>query len=141
MAQQFWTFSLHPLLAENQRLILNSDQSILSLIRGEEILEQQLLSPGEMYVIEALLKNYPDYCPYEIVLSAMTGKSIDQCREKVLWGIEEGTVDVVMRPVRNLLGRCRMKLRPFGIEVKSIVHMGYLLVPLKRRAGTRAVAV
>jgi hypothetical protein len=67
----------------------------------------------------------------------MTGKSIDQCREKVLWGIEEGTVDVVMRPVRNLLGRCRMKLRPFGIEVKSIVHMGYLLVPLKRKSGTR----
>jgi len=141
MTQLFKAFQLQPLLAENQRLILNSDQSILSLIMGEEILEQQLLSPGEMYVIEALLKNYPDYCPYEIVLSAMTGKSIDQCREKVLWGIEEGTVDVVMRPVRNLLGRCRMKLRPFGIEVKSIVHMGYLLVPLKRRAGTRAVAV
>jgi len=141
MTQQFRTFSLHPLLAENQRLILNCDQSILSLLGGEEILEQQLLSPGEMYVVEALLKNYPDYCPYEIVLSAMTGKSIDQCREKVLWGLEEGTVDVVMRPVRNLLGRCRMKLRPFGIEVKSIVHMGYLLVPLKRRAGTHAMAV
>ena len=137
MTQLFKAFQLQPLLAENQRLILNSDQSILSLIMGEEILEQQLLSPGEMYVIEALLKNYPDYCPYEIVLSAMTGKSIDQCREKVLWGIEEGTVDVVMRPVRNLLGRCRMKLRPFGIEVKSIVHMGYLLVPLKRKSGTR----
>jgi len=137
MSQQFKAFQLHPLLPEDHRLILNYDQSILSLIMGEEILEQQLLSPGEMYVIEALLKNYPDYCPYEIVLSAMTGKSIDQCREKVLWGIEEGTVDVVMRPVRNLLGRCRMKLRPFGSEVKSIVHMGYLLVPLKRKSGTR----
>ena len=67
----------------------------------------------------------------------MTGKSIEQCREKVLWGLEEGAVDVVMRPVRNLLGRCRMKLRPFGIEIKSIVHMGYLLVPLKRKSGAR----
>ncbi len=141
MAQQFKAFQLHPLLPENNRLILNYDQSILSLIMGEEILEQQLLSPGEMYMVAELLKNYPDYCPYELVLSAMTGKSIEKCREQVNWGLEEGTVDVVMRPVRNLLGRCRMKLRPFGIEIKSIVHMGYLLVPLKRRAGTHAMAV
>jgi hypothetical protein len=83
-----------------------------------------------------LIRMYPEYCPYEIVLSAMTGKSIEQCREKVLWGLEEGTVDVMMRPVRNLLVRCRMKLRPFGIEIKSIVHMGYLLVPLKRTHET-----
>ena len=137
MSQQFKCFQLHPLLPETNQLILNYDQGILSLVTGEEILEQQLLSPSEMYVIDALLKNYPEYCPYEIVLSSMTGKSVDACREKVLWGLEEGTVDVVMRPVRNLLGRCRMKLRPFGIEVKSLVHMGYLLVPLKRKAGTR----
>jgi hypothetical protein len=137
MSQQIKDFPLNPLLPEKNRLILNYDQGILSLVMEEEILEQQLLSPSEMYVIEALLKNYPEYCPYEVVLSAMTGKSIEQCREKVLWGLEEGTVDVVMRPVRNLLGRCRMKLRPFGIEIKSIVHMGYLLVPLKRRSGAR----
>jgi hypothetical protein len=137
MSQQFKNFQLQPLLAEPNHLILNYDQGILSLVTREEILEQQLLSPSEMYVIDALLKNYPEYCPYETVLSAMTGKSVDACREKVLWGLEEGTVDVVMRPVRNLLGRCRMKLRPFGIEVKSLVHMGYLLVPLRRKSGTR----
>ncbi len=137
MSQQIKDFPLNPLLPEKKRLILNYDQGILSLVGEEEILEQQLLSPSEMYVIEALLKNYPEYCPYEVVLSAMTGKSIEQCREKVLWGLEEGAVDVVMRPVRNLLGRCRMKLRPFGIEIKSIVHMGYLLVPLKRKSGAR----
>ena len=137
MSQQIKEFPLNPLLPKKKRLILNYDQGILSLVAEEEILEQQLLSPSEMYVIEALLKNYPEYCPYEVVLSAMTGKSIEQCREKVLWGLEEGAVDVVMRPVRNLLGRCRMKLRPFGIEIKSIVHMGYLLVPLKRKSGAR----
>jgi hypothetical protein len=137
MSQQIKVFPLNPLLPEKDRLILNYDQGILSLVGEEEILEQQLLSPSEMYVIEVLLKNYPEYCPYEVVLSAMTGKSIEQCREKVLWGLEEGAVDVVMRPVRNLLGRCRMKLRPFGIEIKSIVHMGYLLVPLKRKSGAR----
>jgi hypothetical protein len=137
MSQQIKDFPLNPLLQENSRLTLNYDQGILSLTIGEKIIEQQLLSPSEMYVVEALLKNYPEYCPYEVVLSAMTGKSIEQCREKVIWGLDEGAVDVVMRPVRNLLGRCRLKLRPFGIEIKSIVHMGYLLVPLKRKAGAR----
>jgi hypothetical protein len=137
MDQQFKYFQLQPLLPEANQLILNYEQGILSLVHGEEMLEQQLLSPSETYVIDALLKNYPEYCPYEEVLSAMTGKSIEACREKVQWGLEEGTVDVVMRPVRNLLGRSRMKLRPFGIEIKSLVHMGYLLVPLKRKMGMR----
>ena len=77
MSQQFKCFQLHPLLPETNQLILNYDQGILSLVTGEEILEQQLLSPSEMYVIDALLKNYPEYCPYEIVLSSMTGKSVD----------------------------------------------------------------
>jgi hypothetical protein len=73
--------------------------------------------------------------------SAMTGQSIERCQEKVLWGLEEGAVDVVMRPVRNLLSRCRMKLHPFGIEIKSLTTVGYVLIPVKGRARTQAVAV
>jgi hypothetical protein len=118
-------------------LHLDLELGVLTLLKDNALQEQQLVSPSEMYIIEALLKNYPEYCPYEVVLSAMTGKSIEQCREKVLWGLEKGTVDVVMRPVRNLLGRCRMKLKPFGLEVKSMINMGYLIIPLKRRAGEK----
>ena len=59
MSQQIKDFPLNPLLPEKDRLILNYDQGILSLVGEEEILEQQLLSPSEMYVIEVLLKNYP----------------------------------------------------------------------------------
>lgn len=140
MTQQFRAYELGSLLPGN-RLILNHDQGILSLLTGEEILEQQILTPNEMYVIEELFKTYPEYCPSEVLISAMTGQSIERCQEKVLWGLEEGAADVVMRPIRNLLSRCRMKLHPFGIEIKSLTTVGYVLIPVKGRARAQAVAV
>jgi len=113
----------------------------LTLLGSETIREQQLLSVSEMAVIEPLLSNYPDYCPYEVVLCAMTGRSLEKCRERVLWELEEGEVNAVMRPVRNLLGRCRLKMRPFGIEIRSMIHIGYLLVPLRRKVQDRVRVV
>jgi hypothetical protein len=104
---------------------------ILSQLVEGTITEQQLFSPGEMFVIQALLENAPDYCPYEVVLAAITGKSVERCRARLGEADEEGAIDALMRPVRNLLARCRLKLRPFGIQVRSMVHTGYLLVPLK----------
>ena len=90
MTQQIRTFSLCPLMAENSRLILNDDLGILSELAGEEILEQQLLSPSEMYLIEALLKNYPEYCPYEVVLSAMTGRASSSAVKRCCGGLKKG---------------------------------------------------
>ncbi len=137
---RFVRFDLKALLPEQSTLILDREQGVLSLLGGgaeKEISEQQLLTPSEMPVIQALLSNYPDYCPYEVVLSAMTGKSLEKCRERVLWGLQEGEVDVVMRPVRNLLGRARLKLRPFGIDIRSMLQTGYMLTPLRQRIRER----
>jgi hypothetical protein len=100
-----------------------------------------MLSDNEMYVIEELLKTYPEYCPSEILISAMTGQSIEKGQEKVLWAQDEGASDVVMRPIRNLLGRCRLKLHPFGIEIKSLTKVGYVLIPIKGRVRAQAVVV
>jgi hypothetical protein len=140
MTQRFRRFCLHQLMGDHQ-LVLNAEQSILSELAAGELIEQQMLTPSEMYVIEELFKTYPEYCPNEVLLWAMTGRSIEKCQQKVLWGQEEGAIDVVMRPVRNLLGRCRMKLRPFGIQIKSLTNVGYVLIPVKRRVRTQAVAV
>jgi len=38
-----------------------------------------------------------------------------------------------MRPTRNILSRCRMKLRLFGLDIKSVNFSGYLLI--ERNAG------
>ncbi len=120
------------LLPEHHQLWLNFEFGIISLINIEDAtpIHQQLLSPGEMYVLDVMLKSYPDYSQYEEILSVMTGKSIEKCRERVIWGVDNKEVDVVIRPIRNLLGRIRLKIRPFGIDVKSLINMGYLVVSL-----------
>src|SRR5450631_4434954 len=113
-------------------LILAMEQGIVTLLTENTITEQQILSPSEMYIVAALLDNYPDYCPHEVMLSAMTGKSLERCRERVLWGLNEGAIDIVMHPVRNLLARCRMKLTPFDLQVKSMLNTGYIVVSSTR---------
>jgi hypothetical protein len=113
-------------------LTLDSENGILTLQHNSGVIaEQQLLSPSEMYVVLALFDNYPDYCPYADILSSATGKSRARCYEMIEAAEENGSVDPVMRPVRNLLGRVRLKLLPFNIKIRSMVHVGYVLIAAK----------
>jgi hypothetical protein len=133
-AQRFKTFTLRPLFSEETQLVLDSESDVAVQLVAGEVVEVQHFTTLEVVVAETFLESYPDYAPHEVVLSAMTGKSVERCRARILTSIEEnGTVDPVMRPVRNLLGRTRDKLRPFGIEIKALPQMGYLLVPLRKK--------
>ncbi|SRR6266487_1187543 len=80
---RFTTYAIDRILPEGDVLILDSDQSVLSQLHNCTIVEQQALSPSEMYVTMVLLDNYPDYCPYEVVLSEITGKSVEKCRARI----------------------------------------------------------
>jgi hypothetical protein len=126
-----------PTVLNGDALILNTEKGILTQLAGEEIKEQQLLTDTEMYLIAELLGIYPDYCPYEVLLSAQSNETLDKCHDRVQWALEEGTIDAVMRPVRNLLSRCRMKLHPFGLEITSLHETGYLLTPIVRKGARR----
>ena len=132
------TYEFPLLLRENTRLVLNSEKGILSLLAGNDLVEQQVFSASEMYLVAELFGAYPDYCPYEVLLSALTNDSLEKCHKQVMWGLEEGMIDAVMRPVRNLLSRCRMKLQPFGIGITSLYETGYTLTPLKRKEARRS---
>ena len=57
MTQRFKHFCLQALTG-NRVLVLNGEQCILSAVAEGEIVEQQMLAPSEMYVIEELLKTY-----------------------------------------------------------------------------------
>jgi hypothetical protein len=127
--QRFTTYALDRILPEGDVLTLNSEQGVLTHLHQCAIVEQQSLSPSEMYVVMALLDNHPDYAPYEVVLSEITGKSVEKCRARLEAAEEENAVDAVLKPVRNLLARVRLKLHPFGIRVRSMVHEGYVLIP------------
>jgi len=133
-------YQLPTIYSNGDVLILNTEKGILTRLAEQEIIEQQLLSDIEMYVIVELLENYPEYCPFEVLLSAHTNVALDKCRQQVLWALDEGTIDVVMRPVRNTVSRCRVKLRPFGIGITALLETGYTLTPLARKEARRVTA-
>jgi hypothetical protein len=129
---RFKIYTLRNLLPDEDTLQLNIERGVLSQIHAGKIVEQQIFSPGETWIVKSLFENYPDYCPYEDILHEMTGKSVDECREAMYRSSDEnGTIDPVMRPVRNIMGRSREKLHPFGIQITSIVNLGYVLNTLK----------
>jgi hypothetical protein len=43
-----------------------------------------------------------------------------------------------MKPIRNILSRCRAKLHTFGIDIRSIHAEGYLLTALRAEDIFRA---
>jgi hypothetical protein len=114
-------------------LVLDTEQGVLTLLESCQIVETQRFSTLEVTALEELLGAYPHYCMHATFLHAMTGKSIEKCIDKVNWAYEQNTFDALMRPTRNILSRCRMKLRLFGLDIKSVNFSRYLLI--ERNAG------
>src|SRR2546422_3228074 len=90
-AESFRIFTLPHLLAEGHSLILNTTPYrfgvyILTELAAEVksgIAAQEVMSELEMLAILELLQCYPDYCPHEILLAAVSGKTRDQARAVV----------------------------------------------------------
>jgi DNA-binding winged helix-turn-helix (wHTH) protein len=98
------------------------------------LVAQEVLTELEMYVLLALLEAYPHYCPYEVLRAAITDEVVSQARTTVQRAVEQKTLDHSMRPIRNILSRCRAKLQVFSIDIRSIHAEGYLLTALRPKA-------
>jgi hypothetical protein len=130
-------FSLQGLLPQGHTLALNTTLGTLSHLvckqdRPHMLLEQQFTT-SEICVLMPLLEAYPYYCPYEVLLASfnsgrVTEATIARCRQRLQEAQEAGVWDQEMRPVRNVLSRTRLKTRPFGIEISSILETGYILM-------------
>ncbi len=131
--KRFISYSLSNLLPEDSKLVLDNELRILSELRplGEacDIVEQQQFTDQEWILLCTVLASHPYYCPFADLLSAQTGKSLEKCQRVINRALEEGDIDVVMRPVRNILSRCRLKTRPFGLDIRSMIETGYVLMP------------
>jgi hypothetical protein len=131
MAERFRPYALSGLLPEGHHLVLDTARGVLSQISDEcQFVEQQLLTVEELSVIAELLASYPYHAPDAMLLSVKTQEDLKLCQKKVNMAYEMGTWDAVLRPVRNLMSRCRLKLHPFGIDARSVVQTGYILMPL-----------
>jgi len=140
-------FSLQGVLPSGHLLAVNPLLGTLSYIVNENnhprLILQQQFTAGEMSVLMPLLEAYPYYCPYETLLASfhygnVTDSALERCRQYLQEAQEEGIWDQEMRPMRNVLSRARLKLRPFGIEVSTIVETGYILMYLPQRRRKEA---
>jgi hypothetical protein len=95
------------------------------------LVAQEMLTELEMYVLIALLDSYPQYCPYEVLRAAITDEVVSHARITVHEAVEQRTLNRSMKPIRNILSRCRAKLQAFGIDIRSIHAEGYILTALR----------
>jgi len=95
------------------------------------LVAQEVLTELEMYMLVALLEAYPHYCPYEVLQAAITDEVLSHARATVHRAVEHRTLDRSMKPIRNILSRCRAKLHTFGIDIHSIHAEGYILTALR----------
>jgi DNA-binding response OmpR family regulator len=111
--------------------IFDPETKTVTLLVQEQpvIVEQQRFTDQEFDILKTLFDQHPEYCPLAELLAAQSARSLPQCRTEVMRALDEGCIDEIIRPVRNLLHRARIKLRRFGLDVRSIQETGYLLVP------------
>jgi hypothetical protein len=140
-------FSLQEALPSTHTLALNlafGTMSYISCVADRPLLlMQEQFTNGEMSVLLPLLEAFPYYCPYEIMFAhfyngKISDKIVARCRQHLQAAAEEGLWDQEMRPVRSALSRARLKLRPFGIDISSILATGYILMITNRAPQTES---
>ena len=142
-------FSLDDLLPDGHTMALNLSLGTLSLIANSRdnsypyLLAEQQFTTSELCVLVPLLKLYPHYCPYEVLLASFNNgntneATIERSRKRLYEAQIEGIWDQEMRPVRNVLSRARLKMRAFSIEISSILETGYVLMRLSERKRLEA---
>ena len=135
--EEIMHFSFASILPDNATLALHPIKKTLAYLiddDGRPRMEHiEVFTDTEMRVILPLLENAPSYCPHEVLYASLnrgntTEATVARCRQRLLEAQEAGVWEHEIRPTRNTISRARLKLRAFGIDVKSIIDTGYLLV-------------
>jgi hypothetical protein len=100
------------------------------------LLWAQRFTQNEQSVLLPLFDWHPDYCPLEVMLASFSGstseQAIERARKQLYAAMDAGEVELLLRPMRNVLSRVRLKLREAGLEIATLVSLGYLLKPVRR---------
>ena len=140
-------FSLQDSFPKGHILALNISSGTLSYLYREDerarLLIQQQFTFSEMSLLLPLLDSYPHYCPHEVIFAHFYNSNVT---ESIVMGyhqhlqdaLDAGTWDQEMRPLRNVLSRVRVKLRPFGISITSILETGYMLMVNSSKGAGKA---
>ena len=91
------------------------------------LIAQQHFSPNSMRLLIPLLRAYPAYCPYDILLAHLFTLSLEEANLHL-----HGSWERAIRPVRRTVGGLATLLQPLGLTVCNIRGVGYLLeAPLR----------
>jgi hypothetical protein len=140
-------FSLQNTLPAGHILVLNISSGTLSYLYREDerarLMKQQQFTFSEMSLLLPLLDSYPHYCPHEVIFahfynSSVTEEIVMHYHQRLQDALDTGTWDQEMRPLRNVLSRVRLKVRPFGISITSILETGYMLMVASSKGVRRA---
>jgi hypothetical protein len=144
--ERFLNYSLAGLLPQESRFVLDAELHVFSqlapLSENCTIVEQQQLTAVEFDILSTVLSQHPYYCPLVNLLAAYRHSSVERCLPLLTRALEEGELEYVMRPVRGLVSRVRAKLRPFGLDIRSMLETGYMLLPddkpVRQNGGRRS---
>jgi hypothetical protein len=115
------------LLPENHKLVLNLAERIVVLLYDEpggtsRSVKEHQFPPSSMRILISLLKAFPDYCPYEVLLAHLYPIPIAEARKQL-----QAARETTMRPLRRAISTMQADLRPFGLQVTSLRNTAYVL--------------
>jgi|GEM_PF-6844800 hypothetical protein len=102
---------------------------------------QAQFTQSELKLLRHILACYPAHCPYDLLYASFYGgkpteRNLTIARQRLQEAIACDVWDEEMQPIRNVLSRTLCKLKSFGLDICSVLEVGYLLVilhhPLKR---------
>lgn len=139
ITDEFLYFPLPDLLPKGHTLALNLSLGTLSWLANSgdtphpSLLVEQKFTFAELSVLLPLLHRYPIFCPFDVLRASFTDgntkeATIERSRKRLVEAQQEGFWELEIKPIRNVLSRARGKMKPFHIEVNSIVEKGYLLM-------------
>lgn len=141
IAERFSSYSLTGLIPEHEQMVLDHELRILTQLQIAReactIIEQQQFTIQEWELLCALIEHFPYYCPFASLLSVHERKSLERCQRQVNRALADGTFNALVQPVRNVLSRVRIKLHNFGIEIKSMIETGYMLLRDEQHIATK----
>ncbi len=126
------TLPLEGLFPPNQTLVLNLSMRTAILLasspEGEaQVIAQQHFPPNGMRVLVALLRTYPQYCPYDVLVASVLSLSLEQARQQL-----HNSWEIAMRPVRRAISGIMDRLHALGLSVRSLRGAGYVLEVFSR---------
>lgn len=125
MEREAQVFTLPGILPEQTWIQLDAHARMVMLLsldsgKAAPVLHAFPLTPSAARVFLALLRAYPQHCPYQTLLSALYPASQDEYEPR--W-------EHRVRPIRRALAALAPVLQTFGLDAVALRGRGYVLAP------------